>query len=448
MKAPSLGRRLIALAGGHIYSADKRIRWPGKAAVVVVRVWVCKRPSKDVPCVLNGKNVSAISSYLLRSNVNAAPAPLTQSQGIAFKGTELGSQGFVIDDDEGCVLPAELSASATINPACCEIVKPYMGGEELNEDLPGHFRRSVVDLVGIGETEALARYSPLVELVRSRVTCDRSSRKSDIALAPWWEHWRSRPEMRAACKGLEQKLAASQTSKYLIFSLVPGNVVLSHKTVVLASQSDGLFTCVQSRAHESWSSAFGSSMKDDPVYTPSDCFETFPFPDDWKTSEHLAIVGRHYREFRALMVERRLEGLTKIYNRFHDPSATDADVVELRELHATMDRTVLDAYGWSDIQPICEFNLDYEEEEDEGDTSRGRRKKKPWRYRWSDDVRDEVLARLLELNVKRAKAQVGTMPSVGPGTSSEAVDRGRKRTKAVKKPAPKGQSSLFGGEDE
>lgn len=31
------------------------------------------------------------------------------------------------------------------------------------------------------------------------------------------------------------------------------------------------------------------------------------------------------------------------------------------------------------------------------------RRKKPYRYRWSNDVRDEVLARLLELNANRAE---------------------------------------------
>lgn len=51
-----------------------------------------------------------------------------------------------------------------------------------------------------------------------------------------------------------------------------------------------------------------------------------------------------------------------------------------------MDRAVLDAYGWTDIQPTCEFLLDYEDDEDESS-----RRRKPWRYRWPDDVRDEVL---------------------------------------------------------
>ena len=98
---------------------------------------------------------------------------------------------------------------------------------------------------------------------------------------------------------------------------------------------------------------------------------------------------------------RNNEGLTKTYNRFHDPDERSPDILKLRELHAAMDRAVLDAYGWTDLKPACEFLLDYEEDEDEDESGRGPRRKKPWRYRWPDDFRDEVLARLLELNRQR-----------------------------------------------
>ena len=94
------------------------------------------------------------------------------------------------------------------------------------------------------------------------------------------------------------------------------------------------------------------------------------------------------------------EGLTKTYNRFHDPDEADPEIAKLRDLHAAMDRAVLDAYGWTDIPTDCEFLLDYEIDEEDWGT-----RKKPYRYRWPDDVRDEVLARLLELNAKRANEE-------------------------------------------
>ena len=103
------------------------------------------------------------------------------------------------------------------------------------------------------------------------------------------------------------------------------------------------------------------------------------------------------------------EGLTRTYNRFHDIYETDSRVVELRERHAAMDRAVLDAYGWTDIPTECAFLLDYEIDE-----STWGRKKKPYRYRWPDAVRNEVLARLLALNADRASAEARGGAIAGP----------------------------------
>jgi hypothetical protein len=147
-------------------------------------------------------------------------------------------------------------------------------------------------------------------------------------------------------------------------------------------------------------------MKDDLRYTPTDCFETFPFPAEFETNAALEAAGQEYCEFRARLMVQNNEGLTKTYNRFHDPEETSPDILRLRELHAAMDRAVLEAYGWPDLIPQCqcEFLLDYEDEED-GAEETGRRRKKPWRYRWPDPVRDEVLARLLKLNAERAQQE-------------------------------------------
>ena len=104
-------------------------------------------------------------------------------------------------------------------------------------------------------------------------------------------------------------------------------------------------------------------------------------------------------------------GLTDIYNRFHDESERDEGILELRRLHGQMDEAVLRAYGWDDLADqaakpdFCQFLLDYKEEEDDEPGSKKSKKKKPWRYRWPDDFRDEVLARLLELNEQRHKEE-------------------------------------------
>jgi hypothetical protein len=180
----------------------------------------------------------------------------------------------------------------------------------------------------------------------------------------------------------------------------------SHGINVFTLDQWGQFAVLQSRSHEIWARFFGSTIKDDLRYLISDCFESFPFPKHNATDAKLESVGKEYHEFRAALMLTNNEGLTKTYNRFHDPNETSAEIKKLRELHAAMDRAVLDAYGWTDLQPTCEFLLDYEEdEEDNDDEASGRRRKKPWRYRWPDEFRDTVLARLLELNKARAEAE-------------------------------------------
>ena len=180
----------------------------------------------------------------------------------------------------------------------------------------------------------------------------------------------------------------------------------AHTLNVYPYQTYAAFGALQSRSHEIWARFFGSSLEDRLRYTPSDCFETFPFPDGWDTHPALEAAGKAYYEYRGALMVDNGEGMTRTYNRFHDIYETDPCIAELRALHAAMDRALLDAYGWTDIPTDCDFLLDYEIDE-----ATWGRKKKPYRYRWPDPIRDEVLARLLALNADRAAAgaRAGTL---------------------------------------
>jgi hypothetical protein len=167
-------------------------------------------------------------------------------------------------------------------------------------------------------------------------------------------------------------------------------------------------------------------MKDDLRYTPSDCFETFPSPELHRALPRLEEIGKQYYDQRAAIMLKRNEGLTKTYNRFHDPDTRDPVITELRELHDAIDRAVLDAYEWTDICPACEFILDYEDDEEDV-PGKANRRRKPWRYRWADAVRDEVLGRLLELNARRAREEVLA------GATGAKTRRSDGRTKVAKK---------------
>lgn len=189
----------------------------------------------------------------------------------------------------------------------------------------------------------------------------------------------------------------------MTFIFYSPKVVFANSLNIFPFQTYSSFVVLQSRIHEVFARFFSSSIKDDLRYNPSDCFETFPFPENCETNPILETIGKEYYEYRAALMVCNNQGLTDTYNRFHDPDENHPDILKLRQIHDACDRAVLDAYGWSDISCKCTFLLDYEEEEEE---ITGRQKKKPWRYRWSEAVHDEVLARLLQLNHERAEAEI------------------------------------------
>jgi hypothetical protein len=136
------------------------------------------------------------------------------------------------------------------------------------------------------------------------------------------------------------------------------------------------------------------------------------------------------------------EGLTRTYNRFHDPHERDPDILRLRELHAAMDRAVLDAFGWHDIPTDCVFRLDYEIDEETWGN-----KKKPWRYRWPEAVHDEVLARLLDLNQRRYQEELAA------GLHAKGAAKPKPEKKPAKPRTPNRAASpaappMFAPEDE
>jgi hypothetical protein len=222
-------------------------------------------------------------------------------------------------------------------------------------------------------------------------------------------------------------------------------VIFDQKLVVIALDDWESIGILQSRVHEEWALFFGSTLEDRPVYTPSDCFETFPFPEETGI-EAVKRSAQEYCEYRASLMTSHGEGLTETYNRFHDPEETRSDILRLRELHTSMDGAALNAYGWSDIQSTPEFIRDYESGEDD-ESPRSRRKKQAWRCRWPDEVRDEVLARLLELNTKRAKEQAAArMPSENGPRQPNKKRESSKTREHNKNAAAAEQRGLFGKE--
>jgi len=452
-------RWICVRGGGTIYAARRRHKWAGAAAVVVSVVWVVKG-AMPAPFDLDGKSAPIITAYLFHDGGHENPAVLLANAGRSFIGSYVLGMGFTFDDTDkkGVTNPvAEMERLITKDPHNAERIFPYIGGEEVN-DSPTHahnryvinfadfpLRREKIDdkswlradekqrdvwlrtgIVPEDYPEPVAADWPdLRSIVEQMVKPGRDKDNRDGYRRYWWQYAEKRVELSKTTEGLPRVLVVARVGQQGAFAFLPARTVFSEQLVVFAFDVDEAFVVLQCRVHEVWARFFASSMKDDLRYTPSDCFETFPFPSGWETDSALKVAGREYYEARAALMVRHNEGLTTTYNRFHDPTEDNLGILRLRELHAVLDSAVLAAYGWSDLPTACEFIPDYQEVNADGEPVA-----KSIRYRWSDAVRDEVLARLLKLNAERAMQESHTgVAAVAPMAAKKPrTAKGKKTT--------------------
>ena len=433
------GLRWICENSGDIYNARRRVKWPGLAAVVVSILHVSKG------CFISEKRLDdkpseRITAFLFHRGGHDDPARLKANVGKSFQGSIVLGMGFTFDDTDkkGVATPlAEMQRLTEAEPRNREAIFPYIGGEEVNT-IPTHVHHRYVinfwdyplrreylgrqwvaankdqrrewlrrGIVPLDYPEPVAADWPdLLAIVEERAKPERDIQNRKALRERWWQYADKRPGLYSAIADLGRVLVISLTTSHIQFAFQPRERVFGHTLIVFPLPTYAAFGSLQSRPHEIWARFFGSSLGDGLRYTPSDCFETFPFPKGWATHPDLEAVGKAYYEFRAQLMVANDEGLTKTYNRFHDRYENDPEIAKLRELHTAMDRAILDAYGWDDIPTDCEFLLDYEIDEEEWGN-----RKKPYRYRWPNEVRDEVLAQLLELNAQRPRREKGTKPS-------------------------------------
>jgi hypothetical protein len=459
----STGLRWICLNGGTIYSARKRTKWPGVAAVVVSVVHLIKGTYAGVK-LLEKRPEPQITAFLFAYGGHDDPKQLAANAGESFQGSIVLGMGFTFDDsgpadDDTPGIPAPIATMErliTENPKNAEVIFPYIGGEEVNESPTHAHHRYVVDFRDRGEEECWRNWPEVMALLEKKVKPQRQERKTSGEFkqrAPlpqkWWIHAEKRPALYAAIAGCERVLANSQVSSHICFGITQAGKVFGHTLYIYP---DGSFACLaglQSSIHMMWGAFQGSSLGDGARYTSASSFETFPFSTalldsaandstQAATRKCLEAIGERYHQFRAELMVSTGVGLTSTYNRFHDPSETSSGLLELRRLHGEMDQAVHSAYGWSDVPIACGFGLDYLDTEDDAqlpDDLQERidsgelffwdanealdfqgqlqahgaitgRRKLPWRYRWPDSVRDDVLARLLALNAERYAEEV------------------------------------------
>jgi hypothetical protein len=350
------GLRTILQSGGSIARVIRRLAWPGEAAVVVSVLHITKLVRLQP--VLDHRSVGRISAYLVNGNFDENPFTLSENRRIAAAGSKIYGNGFTFDDEEakkGAASP--LSTMTTLigaNAANAARILPYIGGEEVANGPQHAHRRYTIDFGDLplartddlpawdtmlsGDREECLRrgivpadyadpvaedWPQLLEIVKRLVKPSRDKEKRPARRERWWKFGERQPGLYRRVEGLISVLVVNcGASPHLAIAVLPTGVVYAHSLVIFPFDKIQAFTLLQSRPHECWARFFASSMKDDLRYTPSDCFETFPFPLNFSTSSALESAGRAYHDHRAAIMVARNEGMTKTYNRFHDLNAT------------------------------------------------------------------------------------------------------------------------------
>jgi hypothetical protein len=345
------GLQALVDAGYKIYDAVPNMAWPtGDAAVTVSLVHLAKgRVCNDVEPRFAGIACMHINSALHVGTERTDAIKLASNQGGAFVGSYVLGMGFTLN-------PEERSELIKKNRRNAPRIFPYLGGEEVNTSPTQTFDRYVISFGTMSLDEA-AEWPDLLNIVREKVKPERDKNKRDNYRERWWQFGEVRPGLYQAIAPLERCLVTARVTKHLCFSFQPTDRILNEKLYVFPLDHYTAFATLQSRIHKPWVWLLSSTLKTDLNYSASDCFETFPFPYADPRAQIPAVeqAGKALYEARAKYMLETDRGLTKTYNALKDSNNRDRSILHLRELHEAMDRAVLEAYGWKDLQvpPFC-----------------------------------------------------------------------------------------------
>lgn len=398
-----VGLALLHERSASLYVAETAMTWPGDASVDIARIHWFRGPWLGIRTV-DGRIADGISSRL-RNTTTSGPASLRQKLR-PYQGSYVHGMGFLLSHQQR----DEIIAS---DPRSEAVLFECLGAEEFNSSSTLQSDRYVIYFGERSEQEARS-YRAAWAHVETHVRPERQALEDPNLARYWWRFKRPTAPLYEELWRLPRALVCPVVTKHLSFAWLTAKVVLLNKMYVFFDADDADFAVLQSSLHYSWVREYGSTLRQDIQYAPSDCLNTFPMPAGDKAA--IISAGRAYHNLRETVMSSRKEGLTKTYNRFHDPRDNSSDIVQLRQLHAELDELVLIAYGWSGL------GLGFHE------TKQG------IRFIFDESSRRSILDRLLALNHQRYEEEV----------RAGLHDKGKSKAKLARstaKPAAKKQAA-------
>ncbi len=275
---------------------------------------VCFAPeAAEVACFLDGKEIDRIAPDLKAGQAGfVRAARLNQNRAVSFRGTTKNGP-FDIPGDlarEWLRLPANPNGRPN-----ADVLKPWTNGMDLMRRPSGKW---IIDF-GWRMSEAdAALYEEPFRYAKEHVCPMRQRNRRDAYRKFWWRYGEVRPGMWRAFEPLSRYIATSMVAKHRLFVWCDARVCPDQQLIVIARDDDTTFGILHSRFHETWSLRLGTWLGkgNDPRYTPTTTFETFPFPDGLSPD----IPAADYAEDpRAIAIAEAARRLAELRDRWLNP---------------------------------------------------------------------------------------------------------------------------------
>lgn len=363
----------IVKNGGTIFNAVSTEPWQGDAVVhVSIANW--KKGSYEGNRILYitdnkgnyfSQEMPVINSSLsLKTDTSAAvEIRANKEPKSCYQGQTHGHQGFLLEKKEGLKL-------IKAHPEYTEVLKPLLIGDELVADKNSQPDRFVIDFSLMDVNEA-SKFKELFKQIEKAVLPDRKKRGEEQQkendrilkknpkakvnkhhinfLNNWWKLSYGREDMLNAIEGIERFISCSRVSSRPIFEFVDSGIRPNDALMVFPFEDYYSFGVIVSRAHVEWYQEKASTMKGDPRYTANSIWDTFPWPQTPTEKQVKAVAEAamklHQERTRTLRENGRT--LRDLYRILEQPGKNP-----IKDLHAALDKAVLEAYGFDPKQDV------------------------------------------------------------------------------------------------
>ncbi len=327
---------------GDIFMAYPDRVWVLSGATVHISIVGFDDGSETEYC-FDGETVSNGINTNLTVGVDTTIAQrLAENRGIAFEGPSPKAPFDITPELATRMLSQPLNVNGKPN---ADVVRPVLNARDITQRAR---RMYTIDFGMMGIDES-SQYEMPFEHVREHVYTKRLEKSQAPFRHRWWQYATPRPNMRQAMEGLQRYIATPRVSKHRIFVWVQSGIMCNDSTDVFARDDDYTFGILHSRIHELWARDKGTQLREVESgfrYTPTTCFETFPFPNPTDAQrEAIATAAAALNRLRenwlnptdAGAADLRRRTLTNLYNQ---------RPTWLANAHDVLDAAVADAYGW------------------------------------------------------------------------------------------------------